>query len=51
MKAPAYYNVYPRFSNSYRTSLANSSGFVRQFENFYVTYRQQIYNFSGKKNC
>ena len=38
MKTPAYGNVYPRFSDSYRTSLASSAGFVSQLENSYGTY-------------
>ena len=38
MKTPAYDNVYLRFFNSYRTSLASSAGFVSQLENSYGTY-------------
>ena len=37
-KTPAYGNVYPRLSDSYRTSLASSRGFVSQLENSYGTY-------------
>ena len=38
MKTTAYGNVYPRFSNFYRTSLGSSAGFVSQLKNSYGTY-------------